>query len=102
MSGNTTISGNSATGETWSEGGGLRVQNGSAFIMEGGTITGNTATSGGFSVGVCIANEGSTFTMQGGTISDNTVAERGDDDIVDLDPDGFGGTDDTLIAVPRL
>ena len=59
------------TGGNASVGGGVRLNSGSTFTMYGGTITGNSATSGGG--GVRVYGSGSTFTMSGGTISGNTA-----------------------------
>ena len=52
-------------------GGGVGVERGGSFLMEGGTITLNRATMGGG-----VWNIGA-FTMTGGTISDNTAALAG-------------------------
>jgi hypothetical protein len=54
-------------------GGGVYVSNNSKFTMNGGTISGNTATSSsdGYGGGVCVS--GGDFTMSGGTISGNTA-----------------------------
>ncbi|MDR2485855.1 MAG: right-handed parallel beta-helix repeat-containing protein [Treponema sp.] len=58
------------TGHTSSnEGGGVHVNPNAVFIMEYGSITGNTAKNNGGG-GVYI-NSGSTFTMEGGSITDN-------------------------------
>ena len=68
------ISGNSANGKVWSEGGGVRVEHSAVFTMSGGAITGNTVTGG------------------------ESPASGGS--IVRIDPENGGGTDDTLITVP--
>ena len=60
-------------GDDIGNGGGVAVNNGT-FIMDGGTITSNTAIRGGG--GVVVGGEG-TFTMSGGTISGNTANLRG-------------------------
>jgi hypothetical protein len=65
MSGGT-ISGNTAS---FSDGGGVSVDGGT-FVMSGGSISGNTAA---FSGGVHVYF-GGTFTMSGGTISGNTAS----------------------------
>jgi hypothetical protein len=54
-------------------GGGVRIRPGSRFILEGGKISGNTASTdgGGISMG------GQSFTMTGGQISGNTAATGG-------------------------
>ncbi|MDE6350203.1 MAG: hypothetical protein K2K67_04285, partial [Treponemataceae bacterium] len=49
--------------------GGVNVGGSGTFTMEGGTISGNTATSNGGGVYV---NGSGAFTMQNGTISGNT------------------------------
>ena len=67
-----TINGGLITGGTANNGGGVNVRSGT-FIMEGGTISGNTAAYNGGGVFV----EGGTFKMSGGAISDNTAASRG-------------------------
>jgi hypothetical protein len=61
-------------------GGGVYIDFGGTFTMEGGTVNGNTASTGG---GVCVygssnsSNGGGTFTMSGGTISGNTASTTG-------------------------
>ena len=55
-------------------GGGVYVGKNSEFIMNGSTISGNTATYGGGGVNVAA---GGTFTMNGGTISGNTAKNGG-------------------------
>ena len=76
VSGTFTMNGGTVSGNTaslsYDNGGGVYV-NGGTFTMNGGTISGNTATSGG---GVAVFNSG-TFTMSGGTISSNTVFSTG-------------------------
>ena len=56
------------TGKKANPGGGVAVDGGGTFHMYGGTITGNTASSGG---GVDLS--GGTFNMTGGTITGNTA-----------------------------
>jgi len=64
------------------EGGGVHIGANGTFIMDSGTISGNTAkhSSGGASPtnggGVYVGRNG-TFTMQGGVISDNTATGSG-------------------------
>ena len=53
-------------------GGGVFVNAGGNFTMNGGSISGNTAGYGG---GVCV--EGGIFTMSGGSISNNTARSNG-------------------------
>ena len=62
-----TMEGGTISGNTATTSGGGVFINGSAFTMESGTISGNTANTNGGGVYV----KGSTFTMKGGTISDN-------------------------------
>ena len=64
------ISGNGSTGDV---GGGVYITGEGSFIMEGGSITDNTARDGG---GVYITGGGS-FTMKNGTISGNTAIGNG-------------------------
>jgi hypothetical protein len=59
------------TGNTWD--GGVRVDGGGIFTMQGGTISGNKAQSD--SAGVFVFH--GTFTMKGGTISDNRAGGGG-------------------------
>ncbi|MDR3283771.1 MAG: fibronectin type III domain-containing protein [Treponema sp.] len=75
------ITGNAVTS---SYGGGVYVASSGTFTMEGGTISGNTASSSSVSAysssssyggGVYIS--GGTFTMSGGTISGNTASSSG-------------------------
>jgi hypothetical protein len=56
-----------------SGGGGVRVEQDGTFILKGGVISGNTAESGGWSEGGGVALWKGTFTMEGGEISGNTV-----------------------------
>jgi hypothetical protein len=67
-----TLEGGTVTGNTASSGGGVWVDNGE-FMIEGGTISGNTASSGG---GVSVGYDGA-FTMQDGAISGNTADHGG-------------------------
>jgi hypothetical protein len=72
------------TGGKHSEGGGgVHLTGGSKFIMNGGTITGNTSTAGGSSGrgggGVQVTN-GSAFTMNGGTIGGSSLVNTSDND----------------------
>ncbi|MCL1911627.1 MAG: hypothetical protein FWG13_05430 [Leptospirales bacterium] len=55
-----------------SQGGGVEVKSGGEFIMNGGTISGNEASN----IGGGVYLVGS-FTMNGGTISDNTASGNG-------------------------
>jgi len=91
-----TISGNRNTYDFASLGGGVSVIG--TFVMSGGTISGNTAGSGG---GVCVFGSGS-FTMKGGTISGNTAPISGGG--VDVDTGGTftiqGGTVYGNVGIP--
>jgi hypothetical protein len=65
---------------TTTNAGGVHVFNGSTFIMNGGTISGNQASTGatgslGYGGGVYV--DGGTFTMNSGTISDNNAISGG-------------------------
>ena len=60
-----TMNGGTITRNTASKGGGVYSESGAIFTMNGGTITRNTAETGG---GVY---RGDTFTRNGGTVSDN-------------------------------
>ena len=73
---------------TEGNGGGVYVGENAEFTMEGGTITGNTATSdsdgyGGYSGGVYVYDDKATFTMEGGTISENNASKYGGGVFVD-------------------
>lgn len=67
-----TMTGGTISGNTASSGGGGVYVNHGSFNMSGGSITGNTASSGG---GVYISY--GTFTMNDGTISGNTASDGG-------------------------
>jgi hypothetical protein len=69
--GSFTMNGGTISGNTASIGGGVRIGNGS-FEMNSGTISGNTATYGGG-----VDANGGNFTMNGGTISGNTAIRSG-------------------------
>jgi hypothetical protein len=69
-----TMNGGEISGNTASWGGGVRVASNGTFSMNGGKISDNTAASTGG--GVHMASNG-TFTMSGGTISGNTAASFG-------------------------
>ena len=73
VSGSLTLWNGDITGNTDTSGGGVAVTSGS-FIMNGGTITQNTADSTGG--GVYVASNG-TFTMNGGSIAGNTSTSHG-------------------------
>jgi uncharacterized repeat protein (TIGR02543 family) len=68
-----TMNGGEISGNTASSGGGVYIGFFGTFTMNGGKISGNTASSGG---GVHI-NSDSTFTMNGGEISGNTASSGG-------------------------
>ena len=69
------INGNTAFGTVNTIGGGGVRIDGGQFLMEGGTISGNTIT-GRYGGGVAVTGSGS-FTMEGGTISGNTARAGG-------------------------
>jgi len=72
--GNFTMSGGTISGNTTrSDGGGVGINNAGSFVMNRGSITGNTGIRGG---GVSVAAN-TTFTMSGGTISGNTARNSG-------------------------
>ena len=56
------------------DGGGVYVDEGGSFVMQGGSVSENTATGNGGGVYV---HAGGSFTMQGGNISSNTAAGNG-------------------------
>ena len=66
------LNGGSIKGNTGIYGGGVKVFNGS-FELRSGSITGNSATKGG---GVYVSG-GGTFTMTGGSITNNTASGAG-------------------------
>jgi hypothetical protein len=69
------ITGNTNANTAYYRGGGVYVDTGGLFIMEGGTISGNIASSGG---GVYFNSSSKTFTMKAGTIiSGNTATVNG-------------------------
>jgi parallel beta-helix repeat protein len=76
--GSFTMNGGTISGNTASSsGGGVYVDNAGSFTMNGGTISGNTAdgySGGGFGGGVCAYGA---FTMTGGEIRDNTARHAG-------------------------
>jgi uncharacterized repeat protein (TIGR02543 family) len=72
FSGTFTMNGGEISGNTASSGGGVYVEYGT-FTMNGGEISGNTASGGG---GVYVGY-GTTFTMNGGKISGNTASGGG-------------------------
>jgi len=70
------ITGNTNTASSWeaaNQGGGVRVNIGGTFVMNGGLISDNAGTTGG---GVFVAG-GGTLTMNGGTISGNGATSGG-------------------------
>lgn len=68
------ISGNNASSNSGSSGGGVHIGSDSAFTMTGGTISGNSASNNGG--GVHIGSD-STFTMTGGSITGNNAGTGG-------------------------
>jgi hypothetical protein len=74
ITGNTHIRDGSEENNSWAGAGGIRVNEGGTFTMEGGTIYGNTAKGrrGPGGGGVRVEEDG-TFVMKGGTIYGNTA-----------------------------
>ncbi|MDR3249056.1 MAG: hypothetical protein LBT39_09765, partial [Treponema sp.] len=70
------ITGNTRVSNEWAVGGGVYVGEGGLLTMEGGTISGNTA-SGANAGGGGVWVNGGTFVMIDGTISGNTVTSGG-------------------------
>ena len=68
------ISGNNASSNSGSSGGGVHIGSDSAFTMTGGTISGNSASNNGGGVHI---SSGSTFTMTGGSITGNHNSDGG-------------------------
>ncbi len=76
------VGGGMITGGKATDGAGVEINNsngGGTFIMESGTISGNTATTSGNNRagGGVAVHENGVFTMNGGTISDNTATDYG-------------------------
>ena len=83
MEGNTSVTGNTGDFDSGQSGCGVRVDSNGIFIMQGGTITGNSGVYGEQGVGGVLAM-GGTFIMEGGTISanqSNGVAVLGEEGI---------------------
>jgi hypothetical protein len=102
-----TMSGGEITGNTAWEGGGVHVWQG-MFTMSGDRIQGgtdsdgfaaNTITGSGQSAALWVGGGAATKWGTGGTYTKGGVPQTGGADIVQLEA-GFGGTNDTLIAVP--
>jgi hypothetical protein len=62
--------------DSYSSGGGVRITDGSSFIMSGGTISANKTSESGTGGGVFIYNA-SSFIMSGGAITSNTSPRSG-------------------------
>jgi outer membrane murein-binding lipoprotein Lpp len=103
------ISGNSANGSQQSIGGGVFVDNGT-FIMTGGRVQGGTA-SDGFAANTLagsdkagaalnVDNNSTTKWGTGGTYTKGGLSQAGGGSIVEINDEGWGCTDDTLIATP--
>ena len=71
---NLAIQGGLITGGNKNYGGGVTIDGGT-FIMEGGTIAGNTATTSGAGIYGAISSKGSTITMKGGAITGNKATQ---------------------------
>jgi hypothetical protein len=77
MENKSTITGNTNINDSGDGGGGVYVNDGGRFTMNGGNINGNTISSGdGYGGGVYVGS-GGTFEMKGGTISGNEANESG-------------------------
>ena len=74
MKGNTKITGNTATGSSFTYGGGVYVYGGSFTIRDNASISGNSASSGG---GVYVYSSGSFIMRDNASISDNTAPNGG-------------------------
>ena len=93
-----TISGNEANG-SYSCGGGVYVDTGSTLAMHGGTISGNTSSTGG---GVYLYNSDSALLMDGGTISGNTATGTGGGGIYSNSYSYTDPVTDALAAYPNI
>jgi hypothetical protein len=99
------ISGNSAV-----EGGGVKVVHNGLFILKGGRIQGGTDSDGftknrdmenGNSAALCVVWGGQAVWGTGGTYTGGYSQAAGTSIVVEVNPgNGWGGTDDTLIAIP--
>jgi hypothetical protein len=67
------MTGGTVSGNSASSGGGVYVDDGT-FTMTGGTVSNNSASSGG---GVYVDSDNATFTMSGGSISGNSASMGG-------------------------
>jgi hypothetical protein len=70
------MNGGTISGNSARKGGGVYVGDGGTFTMSDGTISGNTGASANTGGGVYVG-DGGTFTMRGGTISGNTASNEG-------------------------
>ncbi|MDR1636783.1 MAG: hypothetical protein LBR93_05540, partial [Treponema sp.] len=92
-------------GNTAEDFGGVGIVNGT-FTLKGGRIQGNADSDGfaknigKYSATLRVMNNSTAKWDTGGAYTKGGVSQTGGTDIVQLDADGFGGTDDTLIAVP--
>jgi hypothetical protein len=98
------MEGGAIFGNTAEDFGGVGIVNGT-FTLKGGRIQGN-ADSDGFAkntsnetAALRVMNNSTAKWGTGGTYTKGSVSQTGGTDIVQLEA-GFGGTDDTLIAVP--
>ncbi|MDR2481809.1 MAG: hypothetical protein LBD07_05945 [Spirochaetaceae bacterium] len=88
-------------GKDWANGGGVETYNGT-FTMKGGIISGNSVSGSVFSFGGGVyVSDSAVFTMFGGTYTKGGAAQSGGSDIVFIDADTGGRTNDTLIAIPK-
>jgi hypothetical protein len=100
------MEGGAIFGNTAEDFGGVGIVNGT-FTLKGGRIQGSTDSdsfaknTGKYSAALRVMNNSTAKWDMGGTYTKGGVSQTGGTDIVQLDVKGFGGTDDTLIAVPQ-
>jgi hypothetical protein len=70
------LDGGTISGNSAVNGGGVRIANSATFTMKNGSIEGNTVNGGEHGGGVYIGN-GATFTMENGSIKENIVSDGG-------------------------
>ncbi|MDR1468169.1 MAG: hypothetical protein LBT00_02625 [Spirochaetaceae bacterium] len=92
-------------GNTAEDFGGVGIVNGT-FTLKGGRIQGSTDSdgfaknTGKYSAALRVMNNSTAKWDTGGAYTKGGVSQTGGSDIVQLESNGSGGTDDTLIAVP--
>jgi hypothetical protein len=75
--GSFTMEGGTISGNSADVGGGIYIKSGGSFTMRGGTISGNITDSGTKAGGGVCVGDGGIFTMEGGEISDNSASRGG-------------------------